>query len=271
MRFKNTINLFVENFKNVYKILLFKLIIALVAGALICALVLPEIYHIGDSAQWTTLSKDVKEFFFMLNPGHAGSFEEAAKIILNESLPAFGAFLLTRAGEIVWISVGCLAIFLLARFAETVCTFALGDTLDDKMQTYGNMTFSSSFVKNFGRASRYALWYAPYTLLFDVATFILCYLCLAFLNVILGLFLSAIIIALMQSLKLTISCFWMPAMTADRKSLKDALKTSSLMKGQFWKTFSVYLVVVYLIIVCNALAVSHIKQANLSPKLRYLG
>ncbi len=256
MRFRNTINLFVENFKNVFKILLFKLIIGLVAGALLCALVLPEVYHIGESAQWIALSEDVKEFFFMLNPGHAGSFEVAAKAILNDSLPAFGAFLLSRAGEIVWISVGCLAIFLVARFAETVCLFALGDTLDDKMQTYGNMTFGSSFVKNFGRASRYAFWYAPYTLLFDLATFVLCYVCLSFINVLLGLFLSVIIIAVMQSIKLTVACFWMPAMTADRKSLKEALKTNSLMKGQFWKTFSVYLVLVYLIFVLNALSVT---------------
>ena len=256
MRFRNTLNLFVENFKNVYKILLFKLIIGLVAGALLCALILPEVYHIGESAQWAALSEDVKEFFFMLNPGHAGNFEGAAKAILNESLPAFGTFLLTRAGEIVWISVGCLAVLLVARFAETVCLFALGDTLDDKMQTYGNMTFSSSFVKNFGRASLYAFWYAPYTLLFDVATVALCYLCLSFLNVIFGLFISVIIIALVQSLKLTISCFWLPAMTADRKLLRDALKTKELMKGQFWKTFSVYLVLVYLIFALNVFAVT---------------
>ena len=256
MRFRNTIHLLVENFKNVYKILLYKLIIGLVTGALLCALVLPEIVEIGGSTAWKNLSDGISKFFVALIPGNGGGFETAKDALLDTYLPQFGTYLLTRMGEIVWISIGGLFIYLLSRFAEIVCAFALGDTLDDRMQTYGEMTFSSSLVKNFGRASKYALIYVPFSFAFDLAMMALCYLCLSVFNIVFGLFFAVIVIAVVQALKLSIACFWMPAMTADKKPLKAATKMwKHHGKGQFWKTFSVYLILIYLIIAVNVLAV----------------
>ena len=43
MRFRNSTRLLIENLKNVYKILLYKLAIAVVAIALSCALLLPNL------------------------------------------------------------------------------------------------------------------------------------------------------------------------------------------------------------------------------------
>ena len=202
MRFKNTIRIFVENFKNVYKILLYKLIVGLIAGALLCALILPEAVHIFSSTEWKTLLHDVSQFFFTLIPGHEGSFETMKDTLLNDSLPAFGAYVWTRAGELIGISIGCVVIYLLSRFAETICYFAIGDTLDDRMQTYGEMTFSSSLVKNLGRASRYALAYVPFAFAFDVLIVGLSYLCLSTFKIFFGLFFAVIIIVILQALKM---------------------------------------------------------------------
>lgn len=255
MRFRNTLRLWIENFKNIYKILLYKLIVVVVAGALLCLLILPEIITIGQSTFWQNLSNDFGEFLFTLTPGHEGDFEIAKNALLNESLPAFGSYLLARAGEIVGVAIGCVCVILFARFAETLCYFNVGDILDDRMQTYGDMPFSSAYVKNLGRASRYALVYVPITFAFDVAILALCYLLLSVLNVFFGLFFSMLVIVSLQSLKMSLTSLWMPAMTAERKPLKEALKMNPLRYGQFWKTFSVYVVMTYLIIAINVLAV----------------
>ena len=61
MRFRNSTRLLIENFKNVYKILLYKLAIAVVAIALSCALLLPNLWDIVHSAEVTNLIDIVKD------------------------------------------------------------------------------------------------------------------------------------------------------------------------------------------------------------------
>ncbi|MBQ8427831.1 MAG: hypothetical protein IJX18_01095, partial [Clostridia bacterium] len=120
----------------------------------------------------------------------------------------------------------------------------------------GEMTFSSSLVKNLGRASRYALIYVPFAFAFDVLMLGVAYLFLSAFKIFFGLFFSMIVIVLLQALKMTIACFWMPAMTADKLPFKQAAQTAKKEgKGQFWKTFSVYVILVYIIIALNVLAV----------------
>ncbi len=256
MRFKNTIRLFLENFKNVYKILLCKLVIGAVAAAILCSFMLPAVMQVRESVEWQTLKDAITDFIFVMFPGHEGDFATSKAILFNDALPAFGGYLWTKAGEIVGISIGLILVYLIARFAESVCYFSVADTLDDKMQMYGRMTFSSSLVKNFGRASKYSLVYVPLTFLFDLVIVGVCYLCLAAFKIFFGLFFSMILIVLLQSLKLTVCCFWMPAMTTDKKTLKEGMQVwKKEGKGQFWKTFSVYVMLVYLIIVLNVLAV----------------
>jgi hypothetical protein len=63
------------------------------------------------------------------------------------------------------------------------------------------------------------------------------------------------VIVLGHALKLSIVGHWMPAMTADGKTLKGAL--GYLEKGesrQFGKTYSLYMVLVYCVIICNVVA-----------------
>ena len=62
MRFRNSTRLLTENFRNVYKILLYGLIVAVVAISLSSALILPNLLDILRSAEVTTLVSEGKEF-----------------------------------------------------------------------------------------------------------------------------------------------------------------------------------------------------------------
>lgn len=69
MRFRNSTRLLTENFRNVYKILLYGLIVAVVAISLSSALILPNLLDILRSAEAATLVSEVKEFLSALVSG----------------------------------------------------------------------------------------------------------------------------------------------------------------------------------------------------------
>ena len=62
MLFRNAFRLLTENFKSVYRILLYKLIVALIASAICCALILPELIEVWNAEQTQKLLADGKAF-----------------------------------------------------------------------------------------------------------------------------------------------------------------------------------------------------------------
>lgn len=254
MRFRNSLRLLMENFKHVYKLLIAKLIIGLVATALCCAFVLPELIEIWNSPAVKGLVENAKGAIKALLIADHGALEDIRDNMLGED----GAFaqvtslLSSMRLEIILTIVGCVLVYLLKRFAETVCHFTTGSMLNDKMATYAETAYSTAFVSNLGKASIYALVYVPVVFLFDLITLALAYLFLAYTTIVVGLFGGMTIIVFAQAFKLTITSRWLPAMTADNKRLFEAIKGADQKeKKQQSKVFSCYLVAVYLILVVN--------------------
>lgn len=256
MRFRNAFHLLLENFRNVYKILLYKLIVAVVCIALYSALILPQLNAIFSSQEWLTLAGDLKEFFSAFIPGHENvAYTELRDQIVNVSLPAFGGLVVGMMGGIIWRIIGCAVVYLLQRFLDTMCYFTIGGILNDRMTTYAETSFGKVYLTNLGKSVKYSLLYVPIAFLFDVVTMLLCAFSLALLNIFLAFFLSVTIIAVMQAWKLSFTAAWMPAMVTDNMSVGKALKALSKdEKKQRGKLFTTYLAVVYLIIVVNVVA-----------------
>ena len=63
MRFRNSLRLLMENFGNVYKMLLYKLAVMIIFAALSAALVVPRLVTILESAQWLEFVEYLKTFF----------------------------------------------------------------------------------------------------------------------------------------------------------------------------------------------------------------
>ena len=74
MRFRNSLRLLMENFGNVYKMLLYKLAVMIIFAALSAALVVPRLVTILESAQWLEFVEYLKSFFKAVTSGDTPIF-----------------------------------------------------------------------------------------------------------------------------------------------------------------------------------------------------
>lgn len=257
MRFQNSMRLLMENFKNVYKLLLYKLIIALIACALYCAFILPDLMEIWNSEAVQTLVQHCKDFLQALLGAQQQELERIKLLIVGDGGAVSQALslLASKASGLIWSFIGCAVVYLLNRFADTICYFTMGCILNDRMSTYAETPFFNVFISHLGKASAYAAVYVPTAFLFDVVTIFLGWLWLSVLPILPALFALFTTIALTQALKFSLTGHWMPAMIADNKPLGLALKHEDDREAkQFWKAFSNYLITVYLVIIVNVVA-----------------
>ena len=79
MRFRNSTRLLTENFRNVYKILLYGLIVAVVAISLSSALILPNLLDILRSAEVTTRERSFSRRSSAATTNFCGNSPRASK------------------------------------------------------------------------------------------------------------------------------------------------------------------------------------------------
>ncbi len=258
MRFGNSIRLLMENFKQTYRLFIYKVIMGLVVCALCSALIIPEVMEIIEADVTQELIENFKGIFTALVSHEAGvDSKHYVDAVFGEggSLKKVIDLILSMRWELVFTVIGCLFVYLFSRFVDTLFYFTIGSTMNDKMATYADTPFGTAFVANLGKASAYAGVYVPIAFLFDAAAIAISCVFLRFLPLLLALFLSVTVIVLSQSFKLTLTNHWMPAMTADGKKLKDALRYENKReKRQGIKVFSLYVVAVYMVIVINVVA-----------------
>lgn len=254
MVFLNAVRLLLENFKNTYKIMLYKFVVSLVAAALCAAMLLPELSALAESAPAQQFLAGVEDFFAALFTANTAGLTEAKELI-STAMKAFVELLSQRATGVILATVGCVVVYLVKRFAETICYFTVGDVLDDKMNTYGQTPFLPSLVANLGRGSVYALIYVPITFLWDVLTMGLVLLIFSVSGVFTALFLSMTVIVVMQALKLVGTGLWLPAMSADKKTFREALHVGTKQeRKQRVKMFGTYIEAVYAVVILNVAA-----------------
>lgn len=258
MRFRNSVRLLMENFKNVYKILVYKLVILVVTAALTSALLLPGLMEILESAEMTAFVEDIREFVRALIGGNSeflAGFQEQFKV----TVAALAKLLDSMMSRIVWSLVGVAVVYLLGRFMDTLGYFSIGSILNDRMGTYAETPFAAAYIRNLGRASLYSIVYVPVVFLFDVIVIALCWFLFfylfSFLNVFLSLFFSMTFIVLCQALKLTLTSMWLPAMASDNMSVGQAMRFGRKSQKKQWnKVYSTYIVTVYVVIILNVVA-----------------
>ena len=256
MRFSNSIRLLMENFKDTFKLLLYRVIMSVVVVALCSAFVLPELMEIAGEPVAQELLENVKNIFkAFVSP----TLEEPSVYIEkvfgeNGNLQQLFDFIVSMKIELILTCVGCVLVYLIKRFVDTMVYFTIGSMLNDKMATYTDTPFFTAFVANLGKCTAYAALYVPIVFLFDVCTLAICFFFLRFLPLFTALFLAVTLIVVLQSFKLTFTSQWMPAMTSDGKSLGKAIRATEHEKKQINKTLCLYIVTVYLIIILNVMA-----------------
>lgn len=261
MRFRNSIRLLMENFGNVYKMLLYKLVVGIIFTAISAAILMPQLNTILSSSEWTNFITDIKEFIKAIFGGDTAYLSTFSDSFTGDggTVQQLLEFLGTRLSSLVWALLGVILMYLLKRIADTLCHYAVGSVLNDRMSTFAETPFSSSFVKNFGAAWVYSIVYVPLMFLYNVAMIALCYFLffyllelLSFQPLILSLFLTITFIVAAEALKMTLTGLWLPSMTTGGEKIGQAMKLKGKISGgQFKRIFSVYIVSVYVIIFLN--------------------
>lgn len=256
MLFRNALRLLMENFKNVYKILLYQILVSVIAAALWCALILPEINALMDHAVTRELLAQAQEMFSCFFAANGEGLAIAKDRIFGADglLTGLLELVASKATSLVLTLIGCIAVYLVKRFAETLCYCSIGNILNDRMSTYAETSFSASFASSLGKASRYALVYVPSVFIFDVITIGMVLALFMLTGLLPSLFFSVLIVVLMQSLKLSATGRWMPAIL-NGATLREAIRGGDAVEKRVrWRIYTTYVVTVYLIIIVNAVA-----------------
>lgn len=262
MIFKNAFHLLVDNFLMTYKLILYKLFVAVIVLALSAALVYPTLHMLVSGAPFQDVLELLNQFVKAIASGDVeflNGFAEA----LQERLVVLGSFIAAKTPNIVFFVVAVVVIVLVGKFLDGIGNFAFGSLLGDRMSSYAKTSFFSAYISNLGRASLWQVVYVPLTFVYDLVVLGLCYVVLlALLNIIsvaviaatAALMLSVALFLCAQAVKLTLFNDAVPAFVTEKAKLRTAWnKTFSFSGDRFSSLFSTYLVTCLLIWCLNIL------------------
>ncbi len=262
MRFRNAFRILVNNFGNVYKLLLFRLITNVLFLSLSYAVITLGLHVILSSTEAHKIIELLGEFFRSLSSGNTEFLAGFSKEF-TQAIADFLSLLGANIGSIVGSVVGVALLYLVSRFVGGTSMLAMGTILNDKMETYGNTRFASAYFKNLTRATLYHLVYVPVSFLYDVAALTACWFFFfytpsflpswGFLTVFFGLALSMLAFLCLQALKMTFISAWIPAIITDGKGVFSACRESFRMTKGFAARFSGFLIAIYCIVIVNIL------------------
>ena len=230
MIFKNAFHLLVDNFKLNYKMLLYKLVAAVITLALGAALLYPTLNALVTSAPFRELADLLGSFFKAVVSGNT-EFLSTFSETLQGKVSALLAFLQENTPNIVLFFVLFAVVVLVHRFLDGIGNFVFGCLLDDKMSSCADTRFFGSYISNLGKAALWQVVYVPVTFLYDMVTIAVCYVFfLVMLSIIsaaivasfAALMLSVALILAAQALKLTLLNDVAPALVSDKMHLGAA-------------------------------------------------
>ena len=262
MIFKNAFHLLVDNFKLNYKILLYKLIVAVITLALGAALLYPTLNALVTSAPFRELSDLSGSFFKALVSGNT-EFLSTFSETLQVKVSALMAYLQENTPNVVLFFVFFAIVVLVHRFLDGIGNFVFGCLLDDKMSSYAKSRFVGSYISNLGKAALWQVVYVPVTFVYDLLMIAVCYMFfLVMLSIIsvaiiasfAALMLSVVLLLAAQAVKLTLLNDVAPALVSDKMRLRAALKKGfSYKKERFGGLLSTYFITCVLILCINVL------------------
>ena len=262
MRFRNSFRLLLDNFKNTYALLLFHLVTGIIVFAVTGIFLNSGLHFLMESAEMETLRNSILDLLPAFVGGSGEGFEIGLQAAVDNVAASFTALLALVGGHITEIILSVIAVmvlYILGRFFNGLATFAFGAILDNKMSQYSETPFFAGFFNKIGTAALYQAVYVPLAFVFDALSVVLCYLLFfrlfAFLPVLFILLFSTAFLVAAQAFKLSVITDWMPAVIADGKGLKQAIKDSFSegFKKRFAVSFSNFLMACFCILTANVL------------------
>ena len=236
MEFKHAFHVFVDNFSTTYKLLVYRLIVLAITIGLSCAVLVPAIDCIADTAQYNALSTSFSKLWADVIALNFDSIRESAEAA-REALGSFKGMLSDKSWLVATVVVCMCVVLLIDRFLTGVGNYVMGALVHDKMVMHTNSPFTFTLFKNIRQASLYSVIFAPVTFVYDVICLVIMWAVvsvgLKVLSITLvKIFLAAIIFLLFSAVKFMFTTDWLPALIHSKMKPGKAVVYTFSRKGK---------------------------------------
>lgn len=256
MRFKHAFHVLVDNFGTTYKLLIYRLIVALITVALACAVIIPTLNTLFSTTQFEQLKESFAAFWDDIK--HFNVDEIRANFEnFEESLASFKGMINDKTWLVAIAICALCVVYLIQRFWVGIGNYAVGALFNDKMTLHASSPFTATLIKNLGKASLYSIIYAPLAFAYDVVGCVIIYLvvflALRFVHSwLFRIFLTAVIIVFLYSLKFTLTVEWLPSLIHGKTNNRQAMACTFNKKNKkFAGTLSTAIVLILTIVALN--------------------
>ncbi len=259
MKFKRSFHVFIDNFSTTYKLLLYKLIVSVLFSAVSIGLIYPIISRITESDVFSDLLLGFRDFFMKFISGEASELGAITEQI-KEDFTAVLTLIRDQQTRIIVSIIVLVLVYLLQEFLQGLGHYTAACLINDKMAMHADSSFTSTMIKNLGKASIYNLVYVPLSFLYDfICVFFVGWLllyCLTFMPIVLRIYLTVVAILLLIVVKMTFTTDWLPAIICGKKGNGAAMKITFSRTGKNTKSvLSNYVIIVLIIMAMNVGAV----------------
>lgn len=256
MRFKHSLQVFIDNIATTYKLLVYRVLVAVVVAALGCAVIIPSLNAVKATAEYAALSEELSAFFTKISELKLEGLDENLTLV-KSAVRGFTQMLVSNG--LLAIDVICAVIIIFVYyFLAAVGDFALGETLNNRMTLRAHTAYSATLLKDLGRASLYAIIYTPVSLLYyavgGVLVWAVVFKGLAFAPLLVKLFLASVMIILILATKFALTTDWMPhILHSNCNNLKAINYALHPQKGAFVRVLATVIIMEISIFVLNVL------------------
>ncbi len=259
MKFKNTFNVFINNFSVTYKLLIYKVIVSIIFVFASIGIIYPVI----DSIVANDVFKNLLNSFQGLVGDLVNGNVDNLKTIVGDIKDGFDnllALITEKQATIILSLIFIILIYLIQNFFQGLGHYVAASLVNDRMAMQAKSPFIGTLIKNLGRASIYNLIYVLVSFLYDTicitAVSYLIFGALVFVPILLRIMLLVTAIIVLLAVKMTFASDWLPAMICGRQSAIKAMLTSVSRKNKSTATtLSYYAVIILLILAINVAAV----------------
>ena len=262
MRFRRSLQIAIDNFVSVLKLLLYRLVTAVIFGSLVYVVLSLALSSITGSQEWAHVIDVLFGFVKALFTGETGVLHD----FQEEFHTAFADLILlisTKSASIIWCVVGVVLIYLFSRFVNGLALFTIGGVVNDRMQSFSRTPFSQAYFRNLGSAALYQVIYVPMCFCYDALMVLACWFFFfyapsalpswGFVSVLIAITLTLTALVLLEALKMTCISAWIPAIFDGYKVTK-ALSLSFRSGKGFGARYISFVVAIYCVITMNILA-----------------
>ena len=264
MRIKKTLNLLLNNFRIVYKLLIYQLIVLAITLAIGAVIVVKGCSPITESLEFQSVLGMIRDFFSALVTGDSQNILPTFNANFSTALTNLLVRIGTMRASLIFTVILLVVLLFLSSFCMGIGSYTAGSLLNCKMEANARQPFLIALVQNLKESALYQLINVPLSFALNFVSVAICYGVFFLLIVAVGnatvwsilfcVFFAVTLIIVLQAVKQTVLSAWMPSIFNDKKGVVVSFRRSFRMdREQFWNTFSNYLVMIYIIVIVNVL------------------